>query len=303
MRKWEDGLGTVHHVSSCLDVACPECSLNLKGTLGCAGKKMTMKKLMITATAALCATVGFSAITSANVVGYATDTLAQNKFTIKAIQFEDVASGKVNANTVLSGFTGMNFDEALAFQLTAPQILVQSTAGYNTYYYLNDAYIEATETTKPGWADGAGNYVDLELTPGTAVWVKVPGGDTAATMSGAVSAAKDVPVEIPAGKFTLVGNGYPAPVTLNGRQMTSDDIKGVNFDEALAFQLTAPQILVQSTAGYNTYYYLNDAYIEATETTKPGWADGAGNYVEPAVAVGAGFWVKSNDKMNIAFNP
>ena len=105
-------------------------------------------------------------------MGYATDTLAQNKFTIKAIQFEDVASGKVNANTVLSGFTGMNFDEALAFQLTAPQILVQSTAGYNTYYYLNDAYIEATETTKPGWADGAGNYVEPAVAVGAGFWVK-----------------------------------------------------------------------------------------------------------------------------------
>ena len=172
MRKWEDGLGTVHHVSSCLDVACPECSLNLKGTLGCAGKKMTMKKLMITATAALCATVGFSAITSANVVGYATDTLAQNKFTIKAIQFEDVASGKVNANTVLSGFTGVDFDENSAFRLTAPQIQVQSTAGYNTYYYLNDAYIEATDSTKQGWADGAGNYVEPEIAVGAGFWVK-----------------------------------------------------------------------------------------------------------------------------------
>ena len=172
MRKWEDGLGTVHHVSSCLDVARPECSLNLKGTLGCAGKKMTMKKLMITATAALCATVGFSAITSANVVGYATDTLAQNKFTIKAIQFEDVASDKVDANTVLSGFTGVNFDEALAFQLTAPQIQVQSTAGYNTYYYLNDAYIEATDSTKQGWADGAGNYVEPTVAVGAGFWVK-----------------------------------------------------------------------------------------------------------------------------------
>ena len=238
-------------------------------------------------------------------MGYATDTLAQNKFTIKAIQFEDVASGKVDANTVLSGFTGVDFDEASAFMLTAPQILVQAKGGgYNTYYYLNDAYIEATEETKPGWADRGGNYVDLELTPGTAVWVKVPGGDTIATMSGAVSAAKDVPVTVSAGTFTLVGNGYPAPVTLNGRQMTSDDIKGVDFDEASAFMLTAPQILVQADGGgYNTYYYLNDAYIEATETTKPGWADRGGNYVEPTVAVGAGFWVKSNDKMNITFNP
>ena len=105
-------------------------------------------------------------------MGYATDTLAQNKFTIKAIQFEDVASGKVDANTVLSGFTGVDFDAAFAFQLTAPQIQVQSTAGYNTYYYLNDAYIEATDSTKPGWADVGGNYVEPQIAVGAGFWVK-----------------------------------------------------------------------------------------------------------------------------------
>ena len=106
-------------------------------------------------------------------MGYATDTLAQNKFTIKAIQFEDVASGKVDANTVLSGFTGVDFDEALAFQLTAPQIQVQAKGGgYNTYYYLNDAYIEATDSTLQGWADGAGNYVEPKIAVGAGFWVK-----------------------------------------------------------------------------------------------------------------------------------
>ena len=238
-------------------------------------------------------------------VGYATDTLAQNKFIIKAIQFEDIASGAVDANKVLSGFKGVDYDEASAFKLTAPQILVQAAgAGYNTYYYLNDAYVEETDSTKPGWADLNGNYVDLALTPGTAVWVKVPGGDAEATMAGNVSDATEVPIEIPAGKFTLVGNGYPASVTLNGKQMTNDDIKGADYDEASTFKLTAPQILVQAAgAGYNTYYYLNDAYVEETDSTKPGWADLNGNYVEPKIAVGAGFWVKSNDKINITFNP
>ena len=238
-------------------------------------------------------------------VGYATDTLAQNKFIIKAIQFEDIASGAVDANKVLSGFKGVDYDEASAFKLTASQIQVQAAgAGYNTYYYLNDAYVEETDSTKPGWADLNGNYVDLALTPGTAVWMKVPGGDAEATMAGNVSDATEVPVEIPAGKFTLVGNGYPASVTLNGKQMTSDDIKGADYDDASAFKLTAPQIQVQAVgAGYNTYYYLNDAYVEETDSTKPGWADLNGNYVEPEIAVGVGFWVKSNDKMNITFNP
>ena len=236
-----------------------------------------------------------------DVVGYATDTIAQNKFVIKAIQFEDVKSGKVDVNSVFTGFTGVNFDEDLAFQQTAPQILIQSAAGYDTYYYLNDAYVEADESTKEGWADDGGNYIDLALTPGTAVWVKVPGGDAATTMAGAV-ASESLPVTVPAGRFTLVGNAFPVAVTLNGPQMTCDGIRGVNFDEDLAFQQTAPQVLIQSTAGYDTYYYLNDAYVEADESTKPGWADEGGNFVEAQVKVGAGFWVKAAEKVTLQFN-
>lgn len=105
-------------------------------------------------------------------MGYQTDTIAQNKFVIKAIQFEDVESGKVEVNKVFAGFTGVDFDESFAFQLTAPQLLVQSAGGYDTYYYLNDAYVEADESTKPGWADAGGNYVEPSIKVGTGFWVK-----------------------------------------------------------------------------------------------------------------------------------
>ena len=170
------------------------------------------------------------------------------------------------------------------------------------YYYLNDAYVEATDSTKLGWADAGGNYVNLALTPGTAVWVKVPGGDAATTAVGAVATDDLVPVTVPANKFTLVGNAFPVAVTLNGPQMTCDGIKSVDYDDAFAFQLTAPQIQVQSAGGYDTYYYLNDAYVEADGSMKSGWADGFGNYVEPSIKVGAGFWVKSADALTVQFN-
>ena len=263
---------------------------------------MDIKKILAVGTAIVSTVAMADGIVSSSVVGYQTDTIAQNKFVIKAIQFEDVESGKVDVNKVFTGFTGVDFDESFAFQLTAPQIQVQADIGYNKYYYLNDAYIEATDSTKPGWADGNGNYVDLALTPGTAVWVKVPGGDAATTAAGAVAADDLVPVTVPADKFTLVGNAFPVAVTLNGPQMTCDGIKGVDFDETFAFQLTAPQIQVQADIGYNKYYYLNDAYVEATDSTKPGWADGNGNYVEPSVKVGAGFWVKSADALTVQFS-
>ena len=196
----------------------------------------------------------------------------------------------------MAGYAGVDFDEAMAFQTTAPQIQVQkaSGAGYDLYYYLNDAYIEATDSTTKGWADSSGNYVNLTIEPGVAYWFKVVASDTDVTVSGAVENDDSVDVTVPQSKFTLVANAYPIAVTLNGAQMTSTDIVGVDFDEAMVFQTTAPQIQVQkaSGAGYDLYYYLNDAYIEATDSTTSGWADSSGNYVSATIPVGAGFWMK-----------
>lgn len=132
---------------------------------------MDIKKILAVGTA-IVGTVAMADVVSSSVVGYQTDTIAQNKFVIKAIQFEDVESGKVDVNKVFTGFTGVDYDDASAFMLTAPQIQVQSTTGYDMYYYLNDAYVEATDSTKPGWADGNGNYVEPSVKVGAGFWVK-----------------------------------------------------------------------------------------------------------------------------------
>ena len=162
------------------------------------------------------------------------------------------------------------------------------------YYYLNDAYIEETDSTVTGWADSTGNYVDLTIDPGVAFWFKVVASDTDVTVSGAVEADSSVDVTVPQNKFTLVANAYPTAITLNGSQMSSENLVGVDFDENLTFQTTAPQIQVQKAtgAGYDLYYYLNDAYIEETDSTVKGWADSTGNYVSSTIPAGAGFWMK-----------
>ena len=234
-------------------------------------------------------------IESANVVGYNTDSVQRGKFLIKAAQFNDVASGDIAVDKVYSGFTGVDFDEDLNFQITAPQILVQDSEGnYVSYYFLNDAYIEADGSTCKGWADSNGNYAGLTMTPGLSFWVKDPMTDVTTTTSGAVSDDDSVTVEIAANQYTLVGNAFPIAVTLNGSQMTSPDIKGVDFDEDLNFQSSAPQILVQDSDGnYVSYYYLNDAYVEADDSTTKGWSDSNGNYITDTIAVGKGFWIKS----------
>ena len=83
---------------------------------------------------------------SSSKVGYNTDSLTGGKFYIKAAQFQDVQKGTATLNSIMNGLTGVDFDENLTFQTTAPQIQVQKTtgAGYDLYYYLNDAYIEGS---------------------------------------------------------------------------------------------------------------------------------------------------------------
>ena len=229
--------------------------------------------------------------------------MAQGKFVIKSLGFEGVADGSTDVNDILKGFTGVDYDENFDFWQTAPQIQVlSSTGGYTIYYYLNDGYVDDS-TFVEGWCDSMGTLVDLDITPGTAFWVKVPGGNAATTAAGAVSDESSVDVDIPANKFTLLGNAFPMAVTLNGSAFTSKDIVGVDYDENFNFWQTAPQIQVlSSTGGYTIYYYLNDGYVDDV-TFVEGWCDSMGTLVtDTTIGVGAGFWIKSPAAMTATFN-
>ena len=222
---------------------------------------------------------------------------------ILAAQFQDTATGEIDINKVVSGVKGVDWDDADAFKATAPQIQVQNATGnYTTYYYLNDGYVDAS-TTREGWCDGAGNYVDLKVSAGSAFWFRDSGTSPSTTLAGQVEAADVVSVETKSGVFTLVGNAFPTAFKFNSDKFTSDDIVGVDWDDADAFKTTAPQIQVQNATGnYTTYYYLNDGYVDAA-TTKKGWCDGAGNYVaDDAVAAGRGFWFKGAGNATLKFS-
>ena len=261
-------------------------------------------KKILAATAAVIGTVAMAeGIVSSSVVGYATDTVAKGKFAIKSLGFENVSDASTDVNDILKGFTGVNFDENYDFQKTAPQIQVLNSNGtYTRYFYLNDGYVD-DETFVEGWCDSSGTLVDLDITPGTAFWVTVPGEDTATTAAGAVSSEPSVDVDIPAEKFTLLGNAFPIAVTLNSAGFTSEDISGVDFDENYNFQKTAPQIQVLNSNGtYTRYFYLNDGYVD-DETFVEGWCDSSGTLVTDAtIPVGAGFWIKSGAAMTATFN-
>jgi len=128
-------------------------------------------KKMLAVSAALIGTAAMAVESS--VVGYANDTVAQGKFVIKSLGFEGVADGSTDVNDILKGFTGVDFDEKLDFQKTAPQIQVLNSAGgYTRYFYLNDGYVDDV-TFVEGWCDSVGNLVsDTTIGVGAGFWIK-----------------------------------------------------------------------------------------------------------------------------------
>ena len=191
--------------------------------------------------------------------------------------------------------TGVDWDKSKVFQTTASQIQVPNGVGYTTYYFLNDAYDEATDKEKPGWANGSGDFVDIDLTPGVAFWFKnkVDEDGSILTQQGQVpeDSGAGIRVECPE-SFELRNNPFPVAFKLNGPLVDSSEVKGVDWDKNKAFQKTASQIQVPNGVGYTTYYYLNDAYDEASDKEVPGWANGSGDYVDIEIPAGQGFWTK-----------
>ena len=261
-----------------------------------------MKKLMSIASAMLCVTALASLDPSATsltsgVVGYTSKEAAQGKFIIMGAQFESVKDGSMKINDLVTGLTGVDYDDANVWKTTAAQIQVPSAGGYTIYYYLNDGYYEdesGAEAYKPGWCDVGGNLVDDEFTAGVAQWLKSVQDSASALVSGGVSDAAKVDVSCLVG-FALRANAFPVITTLNTAAIASADIIGVDYDDANVWKTTAPQIQVPSAGGYTIYYYLNDGYYEdenGAEAYKPGWCDVGGNLVSEVIPAAQGFWTK-----------
>lgn len=254
-----------------------------------------MKKLMFAAAAAFCGTVSFAELASQNVVGYTSKEAAQGKFIIMGAQFESIKDGSMKINDLVTGLTGVDYDDEDIWLTTAAQIQVPSANGYTTYRYLNDGYdlIKDDGTVAPGWCDGFGNLVNDEFTVGVAQWLKSVQDTASALVSGGVSDATKADISCPVG-FALRANAFPVNTTLNTAAIASADIIGVDYDADDVWLTTAPQIQVPSANGYTTYRYLNDGYdlVKDDGTVAPGWCDGFGNLVSEAIPAAQGFWTK-----------
>ena len=261
-----------------------------------------MKKLMFAASAAICATVGFAVdgVQSNNIVGYNTTDAEDGKFTIIAAQFEDVQSGEIDLQKVLSGFIPVAYDKGHDFLKTAPQLQIQDgNGGYICYYYLLDAWDKDAKDEVQAWADSMGNLVkELKVTAGTAFWVKTLEGGDKSVVSGAVCGEDSATVEVPQDTFKLVANAFPMALDLNGEKFDGEDLIAVPWDKARDYLKTAVQIQVQNKdGGYVYYYYLSDGeYVDekGATATKKGWCNSLGSIADEAIiGVGRGFWIKS----------
>ena len=252
-----------------------------------------MKKLMVAASAALCATVSFAELASANIVGYNTVTINQ-EWTILAVNFAKVDGNNLTIQEALPYSEGMTKGKTT----TGDQVQVQNTSGGYDIYYLSDGNFTAKGQTKyyperdGKWFKGnATSPATDQLAPGQAFWYGAKGYQTpfSLTVAGSIltSLSKSIVVNQ---AWTHVANPYPVPLALND---------GFAFVEGMTKgkTTTGDQIQIPNATGGYDIYYLSDGNFTAKGQTKyyPE-RDGKwfkGNATTPttdSIPVGTGAW-------------
>ena len=245
-----------------------------------------------------CATVGFSAITSANVVGYATQKIIGGKLSCVAYQFADVGANEDFASIATLSTTGLTAGQFETMETEAPCIMFYNGSTYDYYYYISDAYnAEGNEVT--AWAIPAGDVATDTKKLGTGFWLRVPEAtctEGTLTAAGQVGTGSTKTVNIDQG-LTLVGNPFPTAANLSKVETT-----GLTAGQFETMETEAPCIMVYNGSTYDYYYYISDAYnADGNEVTA--WANPAGDAVIDGITVtGEAFWVRSPTAGKLTFS-
>ena len=220
-------------------------------------------------------------VVSSNIVGYEKVDLTDSTYMMSGVQFVGVGQTAVGLNDLFSG--EIEFGTRIMF-------FNETTGGYDTFKYLEDAYIEATDEEVAGWADRFGDFSTETVANGTGFWFYPVSGDTTVTQSGQVDQTESVNVSVPAEQYTMVINPFPTGFNPNS----------VSWSDGLSY---GDRIMTLGAGGsYVTYRYLEDAYDESTDEEAPGWADRFGDRITSDIAgVGEGFWVLTAKDLTITF--
>lgn len=263
-----------------------------------------MKKLMIAASAALCAAVGFGEIQSDNTVGYTSKAVEAGKFYLIGTQFDKTgttSAGSVDMNDLLSlssTITPGLYDDDFA---TAPKVSVLNAAGgYTTYYYISDGTDDAdVELGYDCWCDVDGYELDeaAKFSLGKGFWFNSPVNGTITT-AGQISDMTSVTLSFDADKNAILCNPYPVAVAL--QSLTTDATPGLYDDDFV----TAPKISILNAAGgYTSYYYISDGTDDNDEYLNyNAWCDVDGYELSGVqIEAGAAFWMYSPAAGSVTF--
>ena len=255
-----------------------------------------MKKLMIAAAAALCATVGFG-IESANIVGYntatiqGTDEAGNVKWHLLAIQFKDVTGNddSITLKDALQMTSVPAYEGNWKTRANAPTLQIWDGSGFVSYLWVAPA---CSGLQADAWVTGT-SKVDVgpttKLKAGDAIWLTARGlgtGTGVITFSGSVKTEASSTVAIGSGAWNMGSNPYPTTYNIN------DIVPSfAAYDGAWKTRANAPTLQIWDGSGFVSYLWVAPACsgLEAnawvTGTTKAPTTD--------TLAPGAGFWFKN----------
>jgi len=240
-----------------------------------------MKKLMFVAAAGLCATVfGAGEVTSANIVGYAKNDLAEGNKGL-APQFMTISGEGFSINDIVFNAASM-YDVSL--QTLTPAGLM------DTMWTWNDWTIQDPQTEEfiGFWDDGSGAISSKTLAPGEGLWIGGKAGDTLQT-AGQVGSS-DVVLNLVEGNC-LVANPFPVPLSINDIVFTAASMYDVSL------QTLTPAGLM------DTMWTWNDWTIQDPQTEEfiGFWDDGSGEISTFELQPGEALWIgaKEGDSLRI----
>ena len=235
-----------------------------------------MKKIMIAASAALCAAVGFGEIESANIVGYTTTTARQG-YTLFVPAFDDIGSEgldiqKIKPNTESRGVNIQTFASDADTDVM--------------YYYVPDG----KHANGAGWytrANGAAtSYASKTFAKGEGFMAYFPSENMTFNVSGEVSLGTKTLENVRSG-YTLMGNFRPVSYSIQ-KIVPATEARGVNL-----------QTFATDADTDAMYYYVPDGKAGAGWYTRANGA--ATSYADKDFAAGEGFMIYLPSSMNLTF--
>ena len=247
---------------------------------------ITMKKLMIAASAALCATVGFGELASANVVGYQ-DKGVRVGYTMTGPSFVSVGAteAKIDLTEIkVAGYEGENMEVVVI------QTLDYLGNAVDTYSWMDD---DGAGDFDPGWYNG--DYEAIEpgtvfIDAGTALWTAGDDG-LSLTYAGQVwTARSSIPLRV---GYTAVANPSAGAVDLT--DVVVEGYEGENMEVVVI------QTLDYLGNAIDSYSWMDD---DGAGDFDPGWYNGDYEAIEEGtvfIQPGEGLWVAGDAGLTLEF--